>query len=42
MLLKLNVIINFFSLGKSGIQKAGVQYIIDSVLKELLLDPQKR
>jgi len=37
-----HVIANFFSPGKSEIQKAGVQYIIDSVLKELLLDSQKR
>ncbi|GFG40564.1 hypothetical protein Cfor_04486 [Coptotermes formosanus] len=36
------VILNFILPGKSRIQKAGVQYIIDSVLKELLLDPQKR
>jgi hypothetical protein len=42
MLLKLSVIINFFSPGESRIQKAGVQYIIDSVVRELHLDPQKR
>lgn len=29
-------------LGKNRVQEAGVQYIIDSVVQELLTDPDKR
>lgn len=34
--------ISFFLAGKGLIQKAGVQYIIDTVVQALLQDPSKR
>lgn len=33
---------NYVRPGKTTIQKAGVQYILDSVVRELISDPEKR
>lgn len=33
---------NNYRTGKTSIQKAGVQYILDSVVQQLISDPEKR
>lgn len=33
---------NSLPIGKTTIQKAGVQYILDSVVQQLIADPEKR
>lgn len=38
----LKTVDQYFYGSKNTIQKAGVQYIIDSVIQELIKDPEKR
>lgn len=40
MAFSLKTFVNFVA--KTGYQRAGVQYIIDSVIKELVKDPARR
>lgn len=41
-IIRIKNLINFTFTEKNNIQRAGVQYILDSVVQELLQDPSKR